>query len=188
MPRIPYVDEATAPERVREELGKLPAKLNVFRMLANAPTLFGPWARLGGAILGRMKLDPRLRELVILRVSRLAPSDYEWTQHVTIGKVCGVTDAQIEALAAGRADDPAFDATDRLVLRVTDEAVRDVKVSDATFAEAASRFSHQEVVEILMTAGFYRMLAAVLESTGVEIDAPAGTAILDDLVRRSGDR
>jgi len=188
MARMPYADLEQAPERVREALAALPAKLNVFRMMAHAQTLFPHWMRLGGAILGRAKLSPRLRELVILRVARLSRCEYEWTQHVPIAKACGIDDPQIEALAAGTSDAPGFDDADRLVLRVTDEAIRDVRLPDATFAEAAKRFSHQEIVELLMTVGFYRGLAMVLESTGVDVDPPAGTAIVDDIARRRAPR
>src|SRR5262249_14005346 len=92
MARIPYLDPAKASERVPETLAQLPAPLNVFRMMAHAETLFPHWVRLGGAILGRAKLSPRLRELVILRVARLSKCDYEWTQHVPIAKACGITD------------------------------------------------------------------------------------------------
>ena len=185
MARIPYVDPERAPERVRQTLEQLPAKLNVFRMMAHAETLFPHWVRLGGAILGRSKLSPRLRELVILRVARRSGCDYEWTQHVPIAKGCGIDDAQIAALAADRDDAPGFGDEDRLVLRVTDEAIRDVRLPEATFAEATRRFSHREIVELLMTVGFYRGLAMVLESTAVDVDPPAGTAIVDDITRRT---
>jgi AhpD family alkylhydroperoxidase len=184
MARIPYADIEQAPERLREAFAQLPAKLNVFRMMAHAAALFPHWARLGGAILGRSKLSSRLRELVILRVARLSRCDYEWTQHVPIAMACGITDDQIAALREGRDDAPGFDDADRLVLRATDEAIRDVRLPDATFAAVAKRFSHQEIVELLMTVGFYRGLAMVLESTGVDLDPPAGTAIVDDIARR----
>lgn len=185
MARMPYLDPAAAPERVREALELLPAKLNVFRMMAHAGTLFPHWTRLGGAILGRMQLSPRLRELIILRVARRSACEYEWTQHVPIAKACGLDDAQIEGLAADRSDAPGFDDADRLILRATDEAIGSVRLPDATFAQLLQRFSHQEIVELLMTVGFYRGLAMVLESTGVDVDPPAGTAIVDEITRRS---
>jgi alkylhydroperoxidase family enzyme len=40
-----------------------------------------------------------LREIAILAVARATGSVYEWTQHVVIGRACGMTEAQIEALA-----------------------------------------------------------------------------------------
>ncbi len=184
MARIPYIDPATATPELRDALERLPAGLNVFKMLANAETLFPSWARLGGAILGRMKLSPKLRELIILRVARLSDCDYEWTQHVPIGRNCGIDDAQIAALAENRADAPCFDETERIVLRATDESVEGVRLPEATFEELARRFDRREIVEILMTAGFYRALAMVLESTAVDSDPPAGAEVVGEIVRR----
>src|SRR5205807_1844496 len=70
MARLPYIDAEHAPDRVREALDAIPP-LNIFRMVATAETAFRPWLALGGALLGSLELDPRLRELAILRVARL---------------------------------------------------------------------------------------------------------------------
>jgi len=51
MARLPYVDSASAPAPVREVLERLPAQLNIFRMVANAETCFRPFLSLGSAIL-----------------------------------------------------------------------------------------------------------------------------------------
>ena len=92
MARLPYVDPATAPPKVREVLERLPVQLNIFRMMAHAETNFRPLLRLGASILGEQKLDARLRELAILRVAKLSPARYEWVQHVPIAKAVGATD------------------------------------------------------------------------------------------------
>ena len=68
MALIPYADPKSAPKEVRELLDVLP-DLHVFQMVAQAPTLFGPWLALGGAILATLELDPLLRELAILQVA-----------------------------------------------------------------------------------------------------------------------
>ncbi len=68
MARLPYVDAASAPEPVREVPERLPAQLNIFRMVANAETCFRPFLALGSSILVEQKLDAQLREHVILRI------------------------------------------------------------------------------------------------------------------------
>ena len=80
---------------------RLPVELNIFKMLANAESLFRPFLGLGTAILGSMKLSPRTRELVILHVGRMSRGEYEWVQHVPIGEAVGVTAEQIAALERG---------------------------------------------------------------------------------------
>jgi alkylhydroperoxidase family enzyme len=181
MARLPYLDPATAPESVREVLARLPVSLNVFRMMAHAETSFRPLLALGTSILAQQQLSPKLRELAILRVARLSPAEYEWVQHVPIALATGATQAQIDALSRGEIEDASFDAVERLVLRFTTEVLRDVRASDSTFAALAGRLSPREIVELILTVGYYMMLARLLESTAVDLDPPAGTRVVDSL-------
>jgi alkylhydroperoxidase family enzyme len=179
MARLPYVDPATAPEPVRELLERLPVKLNVFRMMAHAETDFRPLVSLGSAILGRQKLSAKLRELAILRVAALSSARYEWVQHVPIAQATGASAAQTAALERGDVAADVFDPLERAVLRFTTEVVRDVRASEATFAELAAHLSAQEIVELILTVGYYMMIARLLETTAVDLDPPAGTKVVD---------
>ncbi len=181
MARLPYVDPATAPPHVREILDQLPVKLNVFRMMAHAETDFRPLLGLGTSILARQKLSAKLRELAILRVANLSPARYEWVQHVPIAEATGATAAQITALERGDITSDAFDAVERAVLRFATEVVRDVRASEAAFAEVARHLSAQEIVELVITVGYYMLIARVLETTAVDLDPPAGTRVVDSL-------
>jgi alkylhydroperoxidase family enzyme len=181
MARLPYVDPASAPDSVREVLERLPVKLNVFRMMAQAETNFRPLLSLGTSILAQQQLSAKLRELAILRVARLSPAEYEWVQHVPIALGTGASQDQIDALQRGDIEAPCFDAVERVVLRFTTEVVRDVRASDATFAELASRFSPREIVELILAIGFYMTVARLLETTAVDLDPPAGTRVVDAL-------
>lgn len=177
MPLIPYADPAFLPDEAREAFEALPRKLNIFRMWANAATCFRPGLGFGTAILSRQKLDKALREMIILVVARLEGGIYEWVQHVPIGRRAGCSDAQIAALEALRLDDAAFDAPARAMLRLVREVVRDVKASETAVAEANAHFSPQEIVEIILTAGFYMTMARMTETTRVDVDAPPGVAV-----------
>src|SRR3954463_5161185 len=98
MARIDPIDPSAAPGDVREALDALPS-LNIFRTLAHAETAFRPFLRFGGAVLGRLQLDPLVRELAILTVAKEAEAEYEWIQHVAIAQQVGATEEQIAALA-----------------------------------------------------------------------------------------
>src|SRR5918998_5862036 len=134
--RLPYVDPEHAPERVRDAFERLPP-LKIFRLVAHAETCFRPFLRLGAAILTEQQLDAKLRELAILNVARLTPAEYEWVQHVAIARAVGVSEEQVEALERGDAEAAAFSEDEKLVLRFTEQVVRDAKPDDATFAAAA---------------------------------------------------
>jgi 4-carboxymuconolactone decarboxylase len=170
--RIPYRDLATAPEDIRELLGKLPP-LNIFRMLAHVDTFIRGFGRLGAAILGDAKLDARLRELVILRVGARSPAAYEWQQHVPIARATGATDDEIAAIAAETPAAPSFGAREQALLRLTDELLVAPRASDAALAAMRAQFSDREVCEAVLTIGFYMMVARFLETTGVDLETDA---------------
>jgi AhpD family alkylhydroperoxidase len=183
MARLPYVDPATAPPEVREALEAIPP-LNIFRTLAHAETAFRPALRFGGALLTQGELDNRLRELAILRVAAQDEAEYEWIQHAAIARVVGATDDQVAAIERGDIEADCFDETDRLVLRFASEVIEG-GASEGTFAAANERFSPREIVELLLAVGFYMMLARVMRSVDIDLDAPAGSAVVDS-VRRAG--
>jgi AhpD family alkylhydroperoxidase len=176
--RLPYVDPAQAAPEVREALEALPP-LNIFRTLAHAETSLRPALRLGQAILTQQELDAVLRELAILRVAQLTGAQYEWVQHVAIGKAVGVTDEQVAALEHEDVEADCFDDRARLVLRLTTELVRDDGITEGGMAAARETFSDREIVELILTCGYYRMLAAVMRSVDIDLDEPAGTAVVD---------
>jgi alkylhydroperoxidase family enzyme len=179
MARLPYVDPANASEPVRDALGRVPA-LNIFRMMANADSAFRPWLRWAAALLGRLELDPLLRELAILRVARLTPhAEYEWVQHVPIAEAVGATEEQVAALERDEPEADCFSEAQRLVLRFTTEVVRDARASEEALAGLTQAMSPREIVELLMVIGNYMMVARVMATTDMELDEPAGAAALD---------
>jgi alkylhydroperoxidase family enzyme len=175
--RIPYADVEKLHPQVRETFEALPSKLNIFRMLAHAERNFSGFLRLGGTILARQELDAKLRELAILAVASESGARYEWVQHVTIGLRAGVTEEQIEALEQKRFEADCFDELEQLVVRFTLEVVHDVRASDATFDALAARLSHREVVELVLTIGFYMLVARFLETFDVDLEPPADIGI-----------
>lgn len=183
MPLVSYADMAQAPQEVREAFSRMPRKLNVMKMLANASAEFVPCMRLGGAILGRQKLDPRMRELVILTVSQCEGGSYEWVQHVPIAEAAGLSKAQVEAIEGGRYEDASFDDREQALLRFVREVIEKVRAEEDTVKTASRYFSPQEIVEIIVTCGFYMMLSRLTETTRTDIDPPSGTAVVEELAR-----
>lgn len=183
MPLIPYANLDHSPQEVREAFARMPCKLNVMKMLANAACDFVPCMRLGGAILGRQKLKAIHREFVILLVSSLEGGSYEWVQHGPIAESAGCRKAQIAAIESGRLDDAVFNESEKALLRFVREVVKNVRADEETVRNAAMYFSPQEIVEIIVTCGFYMMLARLTETTRTENDSPSGTAVVEELVR-----
>ena len=185
MARLPYVDKADASAPVREALDVVPP-LNIFTTIAHAETALRPFLRYGAVLLGDLQLDPVLRELAILRVAQLTPhAEYEWVQHVPITLAVGGTQAQIDALEAGDIEADAFDELQRAVLRFTTEVVNDARASDEAFAAVAASLTPREIVELLLVIGQYMMLARVMATVEIDLDEPAGTAVIESIDQRA---
>ncbi|HYB99377.1 MAG TPA: carboxymuconolactone decarboxylase family protein [Candidatus Limnocylindrales bacterium] len=178
MARIPYVDPSTAPDEVRAAFDALPAHLNIFRTMAHATNSFRPLLRLGSSILGEQQLDPKLREYAILLAARSLGGRYEWVQHVPIAIACGATQEQVDALERGELDAAVFGDVERRFLAFVQESIDDTRPSDATFEAASSKFSSRELVETLLTVGYYQMLARLTECMDVELDEPIGMKVV----------
>jgi alkylhydroperoxidase family enzyme len=161
MARLPYADLSE----------RLP-QLNIFRLLANAQTAFRPFMEYGAVLLRDLELDPVVREQAILRVAALTPgAEYEWVQHEAIGRAVGMTDEQIEACRSGDPGD--------LVLRFTEEVVRDASPSDETFAAMADCFPPRQIIELILVIGQYMMLARLMATAQIDVDPPIASALID---------
>jgi 4-carboxymuconolactone decarboxylase len=143
--------------------------LNIFGTLGHHPKLLKRFNLLGGFILNKGVLPPRERELVILRVGANARAEYEFGQHTVIGLQCGLTDAEISALTQSP-DAHEWSGDDRALIALADDLHADDCVSDTTWTTLSTRWDDAEKIELLIVAGFYRLVSGFLNSTGVQLD------------------
>ncbi len=174
MARVAILEKENVGDELRDLFQKMEDKgqtvLNLFKVMANSPEVGRAFLRLGNRILRKGRLDPKLRELAILRVGDLAKANYEFTQHVPIARRVGVTADKIAALPAWQASD-LFNDRERAVLQYTDEVAEQIRVSDETFGEIKAFLSDQEIVELTTTIGYYGMVSRILEALQIELEA-----------------
>jgi len=183
MARIPPLDPADAEPQVRSALERLPP-LAVFATVANAQGTFVNWLRFGGDCLDGRWFDPVLRELAILRVARLTPgAEYEWAQHVPILLAVGGTREQAAALEADDAEAEVLGEDGRLVVRFTTQVVRDATPDETTFAAMSARFTRAQITQLLLVIGQYMMVARVMATAQLEVDAVLGAEVLAGIER-----
>jgi 4-carboxymuconolactone decarboxylase len=187
MARLPFVDQATAAPEVAEIFQKMTERgvkiQNVYRVMGNSQAAFIPFMRFGNALLQRTSLDPKIRELVVLRVATLTGSKYEWQQHESIALEFGVTPAQVATIGDWERS-AAFDARERAILRYIDGVTRDVEVDDETFAGVRALFDDTELVELTLTIGFYGMLARFLGPLQVDLEDEVAASAAQMLGKR----
>jgi alkylhydroperoxidase family enzyme len=143
--------------------------LNIFGVLGHHPKLLKRFNLLGGFLLNKGLIPERERELVILRVGWNAQAVYEFGQHTVIGRRCGLTDAEIAALTASPHEHD-WSPDDLALIALADDLAADDCVGDETWRSLAARWSDAELVELLVVAGFYRLVSGFLNSAGVELD------------------
>lgn len=174
MARIdPVAPEAMAPE-LRELLATRPP-YNIYRILANAPTLLPGFIQLAGSVLTKTELDPQLREIVILRVGAHCHSDYEMHQHERLARHVGVSEERIHKALDVRAAQAGDSLEDKL-LRFTDSVVLSVKAPREQFETVKAALGPRQLTELLLTIGLYMMVSRTLENLEVEIE-PDGVDI-----------
>jgi 4-carboxymuconolactone decarboxylase len=146
--------------------------LNVFRTLLNHPQLLKRFNALGGLLMTRGDLDPRFREIAILRVAERAGSTYEFAQHTPLAMKYGLSDDEIESLRSGGIGG-RFTGFETDLVAAVDELLETSDVSDPVWAALEAELSVPEILELLVLVGFYRMLAGVLNAARVELEPSA---------------
>lgn len=146
--------------------------LGLFRTLAVHQSLFSRMLPLGAGILGHGLLEPRLRELMILRTCARCRAEYEWGVHAAFfGESVGLTPAELAATVHAGADDPIWSVAARAVIRLADELHDAAAVSDPTHAELEPHFTPPQILELVIVSGWYHTISFVIHAAGVQLES-----------------
>jgi alkylhydroperoxidase family enzyme len=173
-PRLEPLEEADWDDEIKPILDAQRALgegrvLNIFKTLAHHPKLMKRWLVFGAHVLGKSTLPDRERELVILRIGWLCRAEYEWGQHVLIAKRLGITDEEVERIAAGP-DAPGWTPLEAALLRATDELHADAIISDATWQVLSAELDTKQLLDLVFAVGQYNLVSMALNTLGVQRD------------------
>lgn len=122
-----------------------------------SPRLGDALQQLGAAVRYRSNLTDRVREMAILVVAAHWDSAFERTAHEAVGRTVGLTEPEIDAIAAHRTpelDDPG----ERAAVELTRALVAG-DVDEATWRRCVPPLSQREVFELSTLVGYYATLA-----------------------------
>jgi len=143
--------------------------LRLFRTLAVHHDMASRMRPLGAGILGHGRLQPRDREIMIHRTCARTGAEYEWGVHViAYGRPLGLSEEQIVATVHGSSEDPAWSARDALLIRLADELHDTCGVSDELWTALAEQFPEDQLLELLIVAGQYRLISYIVNGARVE--------------------
>jgi 4-carboxymuconolactone decarboxylase len=171
-PSTPRVEPlAWAVEKARERVKTATPMnpVNVSATLANSKVLSKIVGGSAGVVMRESNTEPRLREIVILRMGWNCQSIYEFGQHQMGALAVGITQDEIYLLtrpiSQGR-----WTAAEAALLQMVDDLYADDCVSDSTWAELTGQFETSLVMEYIGAAMSYRMVSAILNTCGVQLD------------------
>jgi 4-carboxymuconolactone decarboxylase len=173
----PYSESvATALERWMPP-GSPVEPLRLFRTLMRHEQLASRMRPLGAGILGPSATVPMsLREVMIHRTCALNGAEYEWGVHaVSFGAAAGFSDDQLRSTVHGSWQDDCWSADAALVFRLADELHSTSEISQEVWSALNQAFSTEQILELVVTAGWYRIISYLCNGLGIDAEAWAAT-------------
>ncbi|MGH2670336.1 MAG: carboxymuconolactone decarboxylase family protein [bacterium] len=114
-------------------------------------------------------LPARVRELMILRMSWLRRSEYEFVQHVILGKRAGLTDEELQRIQLGP-DAAGWDPADADLVRAVDELHGQARIGESTWARLTQRYDTTQLMDMIFAVGCYEILAMAINSFATPLE------------------
>ena len=132
-----------------------------FNVLLRSPEVGDLGAEFGGAMRFRTALPANVRELVIIMTGRYWMAQYEWNSHQALALQNGVSQAVVDAIAAGKRP-AAMPPEMELAYNFIDELLTTHQVTDATFKAVKDKYGERGVVDMIGLSGWYGLVSMVL--------------------------
>ncbi|PND54110.1 carboxymuconolactone decarboxylase [Mycobacterium sp. ENV421] len=148
------------------------ADLSVFRVALHQPRVAVALHGLLEALLFRGSLDARLRELIIMRIGWITGSEYEWTQHLRIATLLGVSEHDLLAVRDWQ-NSEHLGPVERAVLAATDDVARDGVISGENWSACYDAFSGDSavLVELVAVIANWRLFSILLRSLNIPLES-----------------
>lgn len=148
--------------------------IGLFRTFVRNPAMAAamhPWGRYE---LGReLSLSMREREIVIDRTTARCGCEYEWGVHVAFfAPRVELTPEQIASLTHGGPDDPCWqEPSERALIRAVDALHDHADLDDATWAALADGRTDEQLLDVLLLAGWYHAISYAATAARVAREA-----------------
>jgi 4-carboxymuconolactone decarboxylase len=175
LPEIPVNKMTEAQKKASEEFvaGRRTPVFGPFVPLLRSPEVMLQAKAMGDYLRFKTVLPPKLREFVILLISRQWTQQFEWDVHCPVAIKAGLSPEIAKAVAEGRRPTEMSD-DEAIVYEFCNELRRNQGVSDATYDKARANFGEQGVIDMVSLNGFYTFIAMVLNVAHTPL--PKGSA------------
>jgi 4-carboxymuconolactone decarboxylase len=163
MPEIPREKMTEAQRRAADELAAGPRGevKGPFVALLRSPEFMRRVQKVGEYVRFVCPLEKRINEFAAIIAARHWSQQFEWWAHHRQAIEAGLKREIADAVGEGRR--PAGMREDEeVVYDLLTEVLNNKGASDATYARAVAKFGEQGVIDVLGVAGYYALLAMVM--------------------------
>jgi alkylhydroperoxidase family enzyme len=154
----------------REATDGRAAGANLFRTFNLNPAADRTRGAMNQQVNNTNSLQPRQRELLLMRIGVLCRSEYEYAAHHRVGIRAGLTEADVARILAGPGS-AGGDPFDTVLLRAADELFENDIISNATWdALAKGGLDSKQLFDVIITVDGYRWNSMLISSAGVQLD------------------
>ncbi len=144
--------------------------LVLFTTLARSERAFSRFMAAG--LLDKGPVALREREIMIDRTCARCRSEYEWGVHIALfAQRAELSDKQVAATASRGIDPSLWSAREQLILRLADELYDTATIGDDLWKRLSAEFSDEQILEFILLAGFYRMVAYLTNGLRLPLEA-----------------
>ncbi len=144
---------------------------HLFLTLGRHRRLFRGWLRFAGRLMPRGRLPRRDTELVILRVAHLRRCAYELQHHTRLARRAGIAPAELARVADGPGAE-GWTPRERALLAAVDELHATGDLGDGSWAALRTHLDERDLIELVLLAGHYEMLATAITTLRIQPDRP----------------
>jgi alkylhydroperoxidase family enzyme len=129
---------------------------------------------MAGGLLDKGSISLREREIMIDRTTASCRSEYEWGVHVAFfAEKAELTPDQIRATEKGTTDDQVWSRRERLIIRLADALHETATIDDSLWSELREEFSDEQLLELIVLAGFYHTVSFLTNALRLPIESYA---------------
>jgi len=175
-PPTPYTSQVAIPlpsdADVKKVMGDAfdPNKtLNVLMMFAGAEDMYQATMGLVKAVFETKGIDPKTREMIILRAAKVMNCPYEWQANIEFAANAGLSPDEIQATES---DGPVTGINPEYVLicQATDELCTDATLRDGTLRQLLDRYGDVISRKLVLMIAWFNLLSRFLNGCRVPLE------------------
>lgn len=142
---------------------------NFAKMFAGAGDLHAALLALDKAVFQAENIDPKARQVIILRSAKVMNAPYEWRENVLMARNLGFTPADLDAVAS---EGPVVGLGPEynLLCRATDELAATATLTAATLTELLGRYGDDLCRKYVVVLGWFSFISRFVNSCRVPLE------------------